>query len=160
MINEPSTAKRNNAGQHHMRQRLDKHTKQTCERPQYRRPGPQQLPNHSVKRQNYCNKDQNQQKLLPQGPVLPWRGHELADLVDRPSPDKLDKPEDRGNSVSQESQKLIENLLHGNDPDARRSLRLIMERTTTNETQNAALGSQHLARLIFWPETAASKRCA
>jgi hypothetical protein len=38
--------------------------------------------------------------------------HQLADLVDRPVPDQLNKSKDRRNALLQKVQELIENLFH------------------------------------------------
>src|SRR4029077_11853040 len=63
--------------------------------------------------------DQDQKKLLPQRPFLPRHRHQLADLVDRPGPDDFDEAENRRNTLMQEFQELIENLFHGQNPEAR-----------------------------------------
>src|SRR5437016_8553533 len=90
VIDEPCTSKRDNASQHDMRQSSHEHAEQMCECAQYRRACVEELPAHLEKRPDHCRQDQNQKKLLPQPPLLPWHIRELADLIDRPHPDALD----------------------------------------------------------------------
>src|SRR5262249_7895907 len=62
--------------------------------------------------ENHCRDDKDQQDLLPEWPTIPWHLEYFCYLVDRPRPDEMDKSEDRGDTLLQELQQLIENLLH------------------------------------------------
>ena len=115
-----------------------------CEGAQYRCTGLQEFPARSIKRPDHSRQDQDQKKLLPQRPFLPRHRHELADLLDRPSPDDFDETEDRRNPVVQEFQELIKNLFHIQDP--RRSTGLYEQ--TQSKRKEAALGSQSQANRL------------
>jgi hypothetical protein len=61
---------------------------------------------------NHCRDDKDQQDLLPKRPTIPRHLEYPGYLVDRPGPDEPDKSEDRRDTLLQELQQLIENLLH------------------------------------------------
>ena len=137
VIDEPHASKRDNAGQHDMRQSPHQHAKQIREGGQYRRTCKQQFAAYPVKRPDHCRQDQDQKKLLPQRPLLPWRARQSADLIDRPAPDQFDEAEDRRNSLMQKCLKLIENLFHNQ----------ILSRIHL-ECKEGASGSQNQARAL------------
>src|SRR6516165_2884742 len=99
-----------------MRQRSDERAQQACECSQYRHAGSEKLSASPEKRPDHSSQDQHQQNLLPQRPLLPGHGHELADLVDGPGPDQLGKMKNCSNAFLQEFQQLIENLFHAQTP--------------------------------------------
>jgi hypothetical protein len=113
VVDQPHASQGYNSGKKYVGERLDKHAKQACKCGQYCCTCFQQLSACSEKHPDHASQDQDQQKLLPQRPLLPWHGHELADLIDGPSPDQLDEMKDRSNALLQEFQQLIENLFHG-----------------------------------------------
>ncbi|HWX58171.1 MAG TPA: hypothetical protein VN024_06620 [Bradyrhizobium sp.] len=116
MVDEPHTSQRDHAGQQNVRERPHEDAEQMRERAQYLGARLQKLAARSIKRPDHCHQDQDQQQLLPQRPLLPRLSCELADLIDRPGPDQLDKAENRCDPLVQKFQEFVENLFHELDP--------------------------------------------
>src|SRR6266702_4628212 len=116
MVDDPHAAERDDPGQQHAGQGMHERDEQGRKRRQDPLGGQPQLPGGTIERPDHGNRNDDQQDDLQERPILPRRRRELADLVDRPIPDEPDEVEDRGDSLLQESQDLIENLMHGDAP--------------------------------------------